>query len=105
MAATIVDKLINTDGALKEIFVDLDGPSSYAADGQAVVASDLGLRWIYGVSAGGSDNGDQFCAAACASKGPVTTFKVAWFVNTTGAEVANGVDLSARFVRVRIAGR
>lgn len=104
MAATIVGKLRNPAGALTELYVDLDGPSSYVADGQSLTAQDLGLRWIYHASAGGSDNGDQFCAVGHASKGPVTSVKVAWFVMSTGAEVANGVDLSGRFTRVRVVG-
>lgn len=105
MAVTVVEKLRNPVGILQEFYVDVDGPSSYAADGQALSASDLGLKLIHFASAGGSDNGDQFCAVGHASKGPVTTVKVAWFVNSTGAEVANGVDLSGRFVRVRVVGR
>lgn len=104
MAATIVNKLSNTAGVLREVYVDLDGPSSYAADGQVLNAADVGFRQIFHASAGGSDNGDQFCAVGHATKGPVTSVKVAWFVMSTGAEVANGVDLSARFVRVRVVG-
>ena len=105
MAIAIVEKLRNAVGSLTEVIIDLDGPSSYLADGQALNASDLGLRYILCAVAGGSDNGDQFCAVGHASKGSVKSVKVAWFVNTTGAEVANGVDLSARFVRVRVVGR
>jgi len=104
MAVTVVNKLQNTVGVLSEKYVDLDGPSSYAADGQTLNASDLGFKYILHASAGGSDNGDQFCAVGHASKGPVTSVKVAWFVMSTGAEVANGVDLSARFTRVRVIG-
>lgn len=104
MAQTIVNKLKNPVGMLKEVYVDVDGPSSYVADGQTINASDLGFSYILHASAGGSDNGDQFCAVGHASKGAVKSVKVAWFVMSTGAEVANGVDLSGRFVRVRVVG-
>lgn len=104
MAATIVSKLRNPAGTLTELYVDLDGPASYLADGQSLTAQDLGLRWILHASAGGSDNGDQFCAVGHAAKGAVTSVKVAWFVSSTGAEVADEQDLSARFTRVRVVG-
>lgn len=104
MAATLVSKLRNTAGVLTEVYVDLDGPASYLADGQTLLASDIGLKWILAASAGGSDNGDQFCAVGHASKGAVTSVKVAWFVSSTGAEVADEVDLSDRFTRVRVIG-
>ena len=105
MAVILVEKLVNPAGSLREVYVDLDGPASYAADGQTLNASDVGFKHILFASAGGSDNGDQFCAVGHASKGTNTAVKVAWFVSSTGAEVANAVDLSARFVRVRVVGR
>jgi len=104
MAVTVVDKLRNAVGSLTEVYVDLDGPASYLADGQELLASDLGLKWIHFASSGGSDNGDQFTAVGHAAKGPVRSVKVAWFVSSTGAEVADEVDLSGRFVRVRVLG-
>lgn len=106
MAIDVVEKLRNNPvGILKECYIDLDGPNPYAADGQTLNASDLGFKQIHHASAGGSDNGDQFCAVSHTAHGPVPSVKVAWFVMSTGAEVANGVDLSGRFVRVRVVGR
>lgn len=105
MAIDIAEKLRNTAGVLQELYVDLDGPSSYLADGQSLTAADLGLRRILFASAGASDNGDQFCAVSHGSHSSVTSVKVQWFVSSTGAEVANAVDLSGRFVRVRVIGR
>lgn len=105
MALDIVEKLRNPAGTLTELYVDVPGPAVYAADGQALTASDLGLRKILHASAGASDNGDQFCAVSHTSHSSVTSVNVQWFVSSTGAEVANGVDLSGRFVRVRVVGR
>lgn len=105
MATTLVEKLVNVNGELREVYADVDGPASYLADGAVLTAAELGLRQIHHASAGASDNGDQFCAVAHLTKGPVTSVLVQWYVNTTGAEVANAVNLSARFVRVRVTGR
>ena len=105
MAIDIAEKLRNPAGSLVELYIDLDGPSSYATGGQTLNATDLGLRKILHASAGASDNGAQFCAVAHASHSSVSSVKVLWFVNTTGAEVAAAQDLSARFVRVRVVGR
>lgn len=94
-------------GDLQAAFYDITGPSSYLADGQSVTVADLGLKYIHFASSGGSDNGDQFTAVSHLGNAgfPVTTIKVAYFVNTTGAEVANAVDLSARTVRLFVVGR
>lgn len=107
MAVTRVDRQAHSFGDLTCAFYDITGPASYLADGQSVTIQDLGLRYIHFASSGGSDNGDQFTAVShLGNTGfPVTSIKVAWFVNTTGAEVANAVDLSARTVRVMVIGR
>lgn len=107
MAITRVDRVNHSFGDLQAIFYDITGPASYAADGQSVTVADLGLKYIHFASSGGSDNGDQFTATSHLGNAgfPVTAIKVAWFVVGTGAEVANGVDLSARTVRLLVIGR
>ena len=107
MAISKVERATHTFGDLSAAFYDITGPASYAADGQSVTAADLGLKYIHFASSGGSDNGDQFTAVSHLGNAgfPVTTVKIAWFVMSTGAEVANAVDLSARTVRVLVIGR
>jgi hypothetical protein len=105
MALDIAEKLRNPVGTLTEVYVDVTGPASYLADGQTLLASDLGLRKILHASAGASDDGAQFCAVSHATHSSVDSVKIQWFVVGTGAEVADAVDLSDRFVRVRVIGR
>lgn len=105
MAITVVEKLIDAEGSLRKTIIDLDGPASYLADGQTLTATDFGFRQILWAGAGASDNGDQFCAVNHTPKGTVKSVRVQWFVSSTGAEVADAVDLSARFVRVIVIGR
>ncbi len=107
MAITRVERQAHSFGDLNAAFYDITGPASYAADGQSITAADLGLKYIHFASSGGSDDGAQFTATSHLGNAgfPVTTVKIAWFVVGTGAEVANGVDLSARTVRVLVIGR
>lgn len=107
MAKTRVDRQAHSFGDLTCVFLDVTGPSSYLADGQAIAIADLGFRYIHYASSGASDNGDQFTAIShLGNTGfPVTSVNLQWFVASTGSEVANAVDLSARTVRVMIIGR
>jgi hypothetical protein len=104
MANTDVDAKLVAVGPYNEVMKDHDGPASYPTGGEVITAISLGLKQIFSVVASGSDNGAQFTCVRFATKKGVTSFKLLWFVNTTGAEVANAVDLSARFCRLLVKG-
>jgi hypothetical protein len=104
MAATPVNKYENVVGGLKEKYIDLDGLASYTTGGQTLTAGDCGFRYIFAAEAGAGDNAAHHCAVVHATKGPVTSVKVMWFVASTGAELAAAQNVSARFTRVRVLG-
>ena len=98
-------------GNKKMAIVDITGPNPYvntatfSTSGQPITAAQLGwggIEMIIGsVSSDGLDNvviGSPTGGVAAA------TVNLHWFVIATAAEVANGVDLSAKTVRLVIIG-
>lgn len=106
-------------GGKLETIVDLDGPASYnntgvfATSGQVINASDFGwggfeivdaqslssdgLNWVQIQLPGQSQTGE-------AKGNAVPTARIHWLVQTTNAEVANAVNLSAKSIRLQIRG-
>jgi hypothetical protein len=111
-----------------EMVIDVDGPASYvnsatfATSGQQINASDFGLggfeyievdnlssdgvnavQIVMGATVAGATN---LQPAPAASPGPVVTTAVLhWFTSFSSAtEVSNAVNLSGKYVRLRIRG-
>lgn len=116
MAATIA-KLANYAGSRDVwgghgvIFLNYTGPSAYANPGGDEIDSvgapsgnQTGLRNIDSVFPAVSVSGTYFIIAGPSSIGPTKTWNLHWYVGTTGAEVANGVDLSAETAIIGVVG-
>lgn len=104
----------------QEIVLDLDGPASYnntgtfATSGQVINASDFGFSAFEFVDSQNisSDNvntvlvfmpGMSTSSAASGNNAPVSqTATIHWFVQSTGLEVANGVNLSGKSIRLQL---
>jgi hypothetical protein len=115
-------------GAKYELVIDHDGPASYVnsgtfgTSGEQINAADFGLGGFEYIEADGlsSDgaNGVQIVLGAtiggatnlqpapATSPGPLaTTAVVHWYpVATLATEVANAVNLSGKYIRLRIRG-
>lgn len=67
------------------------GPASYATGGESVAASnDLGMAEVYAVAGAVISDGSAIRIGFF----DYTNQKLVWYVPNTGAQVANGVDLS-----------
>jgi len=91
------------DGLMARI-IDHDGPSSYTTGGEVINASALGFKTISFVQGAASQGGGNLAEAAILAKKSATSFKLVWFVRTTGAEVANAVDLHTDSVKLLVVG-
>jgi hypothetical protein len=98
------------------LVVDHDGPASYpnptpfTANGEIINASDFGyggFEFVDEISL----SSDQLNTVLIVLPGQSTTgnfgdarptARIHWFVQAGGAEVANGVDLSGKSIRLRI---
>lgn len=103
-----------------EIIIDLDGPASYvntgavnAASGQVLNASDLGIGGFEMVDRQdlSSDLANTFLISLTGQStsadnvaNAVPVARIYWFVQSTGAQVANGVALNTKSVRLQIRG-
>jgi hypothetical protein len=97
-------------GAKIEFMKDLKGPASYnntgtfSTSGQTIYASDDNLGGFEFIAAMGlSDDGLHtvlILLPGTPTDQPVPSATVHWFVQATGAEVANAVNLST--VRIRL---
>lgn len=80
---------------------DVNGPLSYVTGGVLVSASALGLASVKFVKAMDlSTDGLNFVRIVAIPGLGAKTFKVLWFVNATGAEVANATNLTAKIIRL-----
>lgn len=85
--------------------VDIDGLTSYTTGGQAITAQSLGLKKVFFAFSMACSDASNFTAPLIAAKGENnTSLKLMWFVNTTGAEVANGVNLSSKNTKLMVFG-
>ena len=85
--------------------VDHDGPTSYTSPGgETITALSLGFKRVLAVFAMASDDGTQFAMARIAAKKTATSFRLLWYLSTTGAEIANATNLSARSLKLLVIG-
>ena len=84
--------------------IDHDGPSSYTTGGETINASALGMKRILFVQGAVSAGGGNMAEAAILKKGTDTSFKLVWFVRTTGAEVGAATDLHTDSVKLLVIG-
>lgn len=105
-----------------DLIIDHDGPSSYtnsgvfSTSGETLNASDIGLGGLEMVNAGmlSSDglnfvqitptNQSTSTTAVGTGGNALTSVKIHWYVLASGAEVANGTNLSAKSIRLHIRG-
>lgn len=101
MAAPKVQPASGICAELNIAIDDLSGPASYTTGGVTVSASAFQLQKIKSVVfMGRSSDGLNSVKAVSPSPGSsVTSIKVLWFVEATGLEVGNGVNLSAKRIR------
>jgi len=85
--------------------IDHDGPSSYTTGGETIQATVFGMKEVVGIDCSGSDNSAHSTVPVFVKKGNTTSFKLMWIVVATGLEVANGINLSGRFVKLTAMGR
>lgn len=107
-----LDGYPQSEGAKLGSVIEKTGPSSYTqvstgsppTGGQAVYASEFGLKYFDHVEGGLSDDGEYlvFFTPAVDGKQPVTHGILFWMVAHTGVEASG--DLSARTVRLRAIG-
>lgn len=91
-------------GPYRARLVDHDGPASYTTGGETITAISLGFKRILYVNASGIDDGSGFTSVRHSTKKSQISFRLQWYVASTGAEVANATNLSARFVRLLVVG-
>lgn len=110
----ILDGYPQPSGVRMESVIYKAGPSSYTqvvtgsppTGGQAVNASEFGLKYLDHVEATLSDDGQYFVyfTPKVTGKAPVSAGILMWVVAAGGAEVAAVANLSARQVRLRAIG-
>lgn len=110
MAVTNINEIPIQPSPLGENFFtarDVNGPASYVAGtGQSVASAFFGLpsgiRFAssMGVTSDGANLVEITTPAGSANK----TIVLRWYVATTGAEVGNGVNLSAKKIRILAIG-
>jgi len=114
MSSTLVPDFPQSFGSKRAQIALLTGPASYTqvttgappTGGQALVATNFGLKWIDYAFSGVSDDGQYevvFSPATSSNLSP-GTWTAIWKVAHTGAEVAGATNLSARTVRVFLIG-
>lgn len=91
-------------GNLLHRLIDIDGLASYTTGGQAITAASLGFKRILFVASMTAADASNFTQALIAAKKGASSFKLMWFVATTGAEVANAVNLSTKSAKLYIVG-
>lgn len=84
--------------------VDIDGLASYTTGGQVVTAADLGLKRILFALAMACSDASNFTQPLIAAKKGASSIKLMWFVSTSGAEVANTVNLSSKNTKLMVIG-
>jgi len=119
MANRILDGYMLQVSEKLEVIVDHDGPATYvntntfATSGETINASDFGLGGFELVQVDAlSSDGLNYAyvvlvgqSTSTANKAnAVTSAVIHWFVVATGAEVANGVVLNTKSIRLQIRG-
>lgn len=104
MATKMLPGSPGVEGSRRTCTVDIDGLASYTTGGQAITAAQFGMKIIEAIEVGTSDNAAHNIEPRFSIKGPSKDAKLVWVVVGTGAEVANAVNLSGRFTRIRVIG-
>ena len=108
MANVPLPGYVTAFGGKKFSIVDHSGPSSYAAGGETINASDVGMGGLDRISASQYSMSGTYSVVvlypALANAISVTSVKLAWYVVGTGAQVTNGTDLSAEHIRMEAWG-
>lgn len=92
------------------VFLNYTGPPSYDQAGDEIdtvgapTGNQTGLRSIDAVITAVSLSGTYFIEAQPSSIGPTKTWYLQWYLSSTGAEVGNGVDLSAEKTIITVIG-
>jgi hypothetical protein len=96
----IVQPATGLGGGLNIGINDVNGPASYVTGGVLVSASQIGLAAVkFAEPMGLSSDGLNFCKIISPSGKSSATFKILWFVQATGAEVANATPLNTKKIR------
>ena len=103
---TLFDGYPQAEGSKWGAIANVTGPTSYTTGGFTLSAVSFGMSQIEYADGGVSSAGTHtyFVKAASASNKPSATITVIAFVVATGAQVANGVDLSASNFRMQATG-
>jgi hypothetical protein len=97
----IVQPATGLAGGLNLAINDIPGPKAYITGGVFVSASALGLASVKFVSAmDESSDGVDFVRIISIPGQGSNRFKWQWFRVSDGAEIANGIDLSGKTMRV-----
>lgn len=113
MAKTI-DGYPQPSGARMESVIEKAGPASYVAvtpgvpptGGQALQATEFGLKYLDQVTAGLDDEGQYlvFFSPGVAGNQSVASGILLWMTAANGIEVGGGTDLSGHKIRLRAIG-
>jgi len=110
MAITDLNEMLMQPSPLGEYFVaarGITGPASYTTGGVLISATRFGLltKLALVIPETLSASGTYFVKILRTGTGTnVNTVLVQWFVQSTGAQVANGTSLSAESVRIMVIG-
>jgi hypothetical protein len=74
------------------------GPASYATGGDPIALPGFG-QYIDAISAGVSVSGTYFVMGVPSVGGPRPTWRLMWFLTSTGAQVTSTTDLSGETVQ------
>lgn len=94
----------SVSGTIREEFFDVRFDSSYPTGGEVVTPRDFGLLALYGISIVGGNTAAMPYRVAFNLAPTVPTDPLRLYVETAGAQVANGTDLSTLTFRVRVTG-
>jgi hypothetical protein len=112
MAFAAIQEILVQPQSLGEVYTaarDIAGPASYTGgqgNGQIISANAFGLLYIRAVTSAPDVDSTEtwFVRVVPVGKGAQPTFRVRWYVISTGAEVGNGVNLSGGKVRYLVVG-
>lgn len=114
MANRVLPGYVGVLKSKQEVVFDHDGPASYsnvvvnAGTGDMILTTDLGMPIdaieVLNVD-GLSSDGLNYCFAEYVNGGggnAVPSVRLRWIVLATNAEVANGVNLSGKSIRIQV---
>ncbi len=98
-----LQQMVMQPSPIGELFMsmaDILGPASYTTGGFAVSPQAFGLQSFKDAIGACTVSGTYQVESRSISGPAATTIKLIWIVVSTGAEVANAVNLSAETVRI-----